>query len=179
MTCIEYPAHKTNYGVARDTRAIRWIVVHCTQGTTALSSAAWFAKDHKNPKLRASTHLIVDNSSCYRCVPDNFVAYGAQEANRIGLHLEFSGFVEYSKFQWQSKDYELGQGADHISDWCRLFNISPRRLDHKEMLDRVSTGIITHHDVTDVFHGGRGHVDPGPNFPLDELIAGVVLRLSR
>lgn len=176
--CIEYPADPSNYGVRRDLSIVRWIVVHCTQGTSALSSAAWFGQDHKNPKLKGSTHLIVDNHSCYRCVPDNVVAYGAMESNRIGLHIEFSGFYEWSKYQWESRDYELGQGADHIARWCRERKIAPRRLDLREMRDGVSTGIITHKDVTDCFHGGHGHQDPGPNFPLAKLIEGVVLRLS-
>jgi glucan-binding YG repeat protein len=67
-------ANKTNYGSIRNTSSIEWIVMHYTanDGDRAYNNANYF---QTNPNLKASAHYFVDDTSVYRSVPDNYVAY--------------------------------------------------------------------------------------------------------
>lgn len=64
---------KGNYGAARSTDKIKWIVMHYTanDGDTAKANANYFA----NNVVKASAHYFVDDNSIYRSVPDDYVAW--------------------------------------------------------------------------------------------------------
>lgn len=74
----DYLANRANYGSARATSRIKWLVIHYTanDGDTAINNCKYF----RNNIVKASAHYFVDDSSVYRSVPDNFVAYS------VGAH---------------------------------------------------------------------------------------------
>jgi glucan-binding YG repeat protein len=67
-------AHSSNYGAYRDTKTIEYIVIHYTanDGDASWNNANYF---QKNPNLKTSAHIFVDDSKAYLSVPLNRVAY--------------------------------------------------------------------------------------------------------
>lgn len=66
-------AAKENYGNKRDTKNIKYIVIHYTanDGDADESNARYF----QNQIVEASAHHFVDDNSTTQSVPDNFVAW--------------------------------------------------------------------------------------------------------
>ena len=66
-------ANKNNYGSARQTTNIKYIVIHYTgnDGDTDESNGKYF----KNNIVKASAHYFVDDDSVTQSVPDNYVAW--------------------------------------------------------------------------------------------------------
>ncbi len=66
-------AAKENYGNKRDTKNIKYIVIHYTanDGDADESNARYF----QNQIVEASAHYFVDDNSTTQSVPDNFVAW--------------------------------------------------------------------------------------------------------
>ena len=88
-------SNKSNYGSARSTSAIKYIVVHYTgnDGDTDENNAKYF----QNNIVQASAHYFVDDDSVTQTVPDDYVAWhcGAKtykhatcrNANSIGVEI--------------------------------------------------------------------------------------------
>lgn len=68
-----YLALKKNYGSARLTSKIKYIVIHYTanDGDTAMSNANYFRTAYRG----ASAHYFVDDNYIVQSVPDNYVAW--------------------------------------------------------------------------------------------------------
>ena len=66
-------ANKDNYGGARATSAIKYIVVHYTgnDGDTDENNAKYF----QNNVVEASAHYFVDDDSINQTVPDKYIAW--------------------------------------------------------------------------------------------------------
>ena len=147
---------------------IRICVVHCTispeMGTGAESVARYF----QTVDRPASAHLVADNNSVVRCVPDNMEACGAAGANKDGLHLELVGYADQSAEQWMDAYGRamFAQAGPFVRDWSVLYNIPPRWLTVAQVADGRSRGFCTHADVSKAFPAvSTGHTDPGPQFP--------------
>ena len=84
---IDRLAKKANYGSARSTSKIKYIVIHYTgnDGDTAKGNANYFACNI----VKASAHFFVDDNYIYRAVPENYVAYavGGKKYNNAGGRL--------------------------------------------------------------------------------------------
>lgn len=80
-------SNRANYGGARSTAAIKYIVIHYTanDGDKAVNNAKYF---HNNI-VKASAHYFVDDVSVYQSVPDDYVAYavGGSKWNNGGGRL--------------------------------------------------------------------------------------------
>lgn len=147
---------------------IRLAVVHCTispeMGTGAESVARYF----QTVDRPASAHLVADNNSVVRCVPDNMEATAAAGANRDGLHLELVGYADQSAEQWMDAYGKamFAQAAPFMRDWSEFYNIPPRWLTVAQVADGKSRGFCTHADVSKAFPAvSTGHYDPGKQFP--------------
>lgn len=66
-------ANKSNYGSARQTSTIKYIVIHYTanDGDSDEANGKYFA----NNIVKASAHYFVDDNSITNSVPDNYVAW--------------------------------------------------------------------------------------------------------
>lgn len=141
--------------------AIKWIVMHSTEGPTARSAAAWFTM----PGAQGSTHLVLDDEECYRTLADNQVPWGAPGANYNGFHIEQAGFARWTSLMWSRNHWRmLNRGAYKAALHCRKFGIPPVFVTARG-LKADKQGITTHKECTDAFQGGIGHYDPGPGWP--------------
>lgn len=145
----------------RPKSAIKWVVLHSTEGGNAASVAAFFAGG-----AQASTHLVVDNKECYRMVPDLVIPWGAPGVNTGGLHIEQCGYARYSRSEWLTDHGQtLDRSAAKAARWAHMYGI-PLRWVGPFGLKLGRKGVTTHADASKAFTPG-GHTDPGPGFPKD------------
>lgn len=159
----------------RRSSSIRHIVIHSTEGGTAASVAAYFATT-----AQASTHLVIDDRSCYRCVPDLVIPWGAPGVNASGLHIEHCGYSRWTRARWLEHHPELERSAAKAAVWAWTYRI-PRRWLTPAELAAGRAGFCTHADATAAFHTAGGHTDPGGGFPKDvylKLVAGYYAELA-
>jgi N-acetylmuramoyl-L-alanine amidase len=114
-----YPASRTSG--RRPLSAIKWIVLHSTEGGTAASVARYF----KGPSASGSTHLVVDDVECQRCLPNSARCWGAKGANLNGFHIEQCGFARWSSDVWKSHRATLERAAYKTALHCDKFGIPP------------------------------------------------------
>lgn len=151
----------------RPLSAIKWVVVHSTEGFTAAGAAAWFA----NPASSGSTHLVLDDNVCYRTLDNDRIPWGARGANYGGFHIEQAGFAKWPAETWtQEHKRTLQRAAYKTAYHCSLFGISPRWVS----ADGLKLGVqgVTDHDECSKAFGGS-HWDPGPGWPRTNFMAMV------
>lgn len=149
----------------RSAGLIRHIIVHSTEGGTAASVAAFFATT-----AQASTHLVIDDRGCYRCVPDLVIPWGAPGVNRSGLHIEHCGYARWTRAEWLQHRPTLERSAAKVASWSWTYRI-PRRWVTPAQLRAGVSGFATHRDASIAFPPNGGHHDPGPGFPKDLYLA--------
>lgn len=138
---------------------IKWIVIHSTEGGTALGAAMWF----RNPTAGGSAHLCLDDDFCYRTLGDDVIPWGAQGANYHGFHIEQAGFARWIATMW-SKTHRrtLMRSAYKTALHCRRYGIPVRFVTAAQLKQGVS-GITTHNECSKAF--GGTHWDPGSGWP--------------
>lgn len=137
---------------------IRWIVLHSAEGGTARGVAQFFA----SPAAGGSTHLVVDDVSCYRCLLNETIPQAAPGANHAGFHIEQCGFAKWSMVVWRRHMRTLNRAAYKTAAHCVRFGI-PVRFVTAPGLIAERAGITTHAECTRAF--GGTHTDPGPFWP--------------
>lgn len=152
-----FPASKSSGN--RPLNAIRWVVLHSTEGGSADSVARYFQSSHAG----GSTHLVVDDEECQRCLPNSAIPWGAAGANTHGFHIEQCGFAKWSAVLWKSHLKTLQRAAYKTAFHCDKFNI-PLVFVKAADLKANKPGITTHHECSKAF-GGSGHWDPGFGWP--------------
>jgi hypothetical protein len=160
--------HAVHSSGARKASDIMYVVVHCTQGMTAVSAASWF----QNPKSGGSTQLSVDASACYRTLPDLVIPWGAPGVNTQGWHIELAGYAEWSRAEWLAHHGTIYRAAYKSYFHAHKYGIPLRWLTDTQLAGRQQKGFITHRQVTRVFAGGS-HTDPGAAFPEDVYMKNV------
>jgi len=151
-----YPAYHSSGG--RPLSAIKWVVLHSTEGGTAESVARYFQSESAG----GSAHLTVDDVSCYRSLPNSAVPWGAPGANYAGFHIEQCGFARWSAVVWKSHLATLKRAAYKTAFHCDKFSI-PVRFVRAAGLKAGKAGITTHAECTKAF--GGDHTDPGRFWP--------------
>lgn len=146
---------------------VRLVVLHSTEGGTAESVAHYFATS-----AQASTQLVVDDSSCFRCVPDLVIPWGAPGANTAGLHIEHCGYAAWTRTEWLQHRRMLRRSAERTARWCWQFGI-PRRYLGPIGIRLRRKGFTTHGDVSKAYGTPGGHTDPGAGFPRDVYLGYV------
>lgn len=144
----------------RPLRVINLIILHATQGGTARGNAAYF----HTAQAGGSTQLVVDDVSCYRCLSDAMIPWGAKGANYNGFHIEQCGYAEWKTALWSKTHRKtLMRAAYKTAYHCRKYGISPRFLTSTNLRAGMRNGISTHVECTKAF--GGTHTDPGANWP--------------
>lgn len=151
-------------------RVVDLIIIHTMETPerprTARDVAEWFAGPNAP---QASAHFCIDDEQIIQCVRLQDVAWAAPGANRDGVHLEHAGYAGQTEVQWDD-DYSqavLWNSAQLAAQLCQRFGIPPVKVDPKP----GARGFCGHVDVTNWRNGGRGHQDPGPNFPWGQYLA--------
>ena len=154
----------------RPLTAIKWIVLHSTEGATAEGAASWFA----NPSSEGSAHLVVDENDCFRCLDNDEVPWAAPGANYNGFHIEQAGFASWTRTEWLVHDKELRRAAFKAAVHAKAFGI-PLRWVGPIGLRLGRKGLTTHRDVSYAWpilaRKAGFHTDPGVNYPKDRLLA--------
>lgn len=159
----------------RDAAAVKWIVIHDEEATSAISAARFFA-DKRLPDAggpAGSAHLCVDDTICFRTLPNDAIAWAARscfEANLHGFHIELAGLARWSMAVWESHRQTLRRAAYKTALHCLAFDV-PLRFVFAADLPSLA-GVTTHAEITkaskrlDPKHAGRySHTDPGAFFP--------------
>lgn len=143
----------------RKASAIRQVVIHSTEGGTAKSVAEFF-----HSTAQASTQLVVDGATCYRCVPDLVIPWGAPGVNSTGLHVELCGFARWTEAEWLVHDAMLKRAAFKCAVWVWTYNLPMRWLTVAQV-KAGARGFLRHVDASRAFGTPGGHTDPGEGFP--------------
>lgn len=157
---------KTTYKASRSsgTRpkgAVKWIVMHSTEGGTAASIARYFA----SKTAKGSAHLVVDDKDCYRCLSNDQVPWAAPSANTSGFHIEQCGYAAWTTEEWEKHLPMLHRAAYKAAVHCAYFKI-PARFCTAADLKAGRKGITTHAEVSKAFPNNEGnHHDPGVGWP--------------
>jgi hypothetical protein len=139
--------------------AVKWIVMHDEEAPTAESAARYF----QNPEAGGSAHICVDDKTCYRCLPDSAIPWGAPGANTNGFHIEQAGYAAWTNTVWRLKHIRtLRRAAYKAALACKRFDIPPVFIFAPQLL-LGQKGITTHAECTKAF--GGTHTDPGAGWP--------------
>lgn len=160
-----------NYNPGR-VRPIRLIVVHSTESPCnvggARAVANYFARGPG-----ASSHYVVDPTSIIQCVAESDTAWCAPNANADGLHIEQTGYAQWSRTEWltgQVGQMIHTQTAPLVATLAARYGIPLRALTPAQVAAGES-GICAHVDVTNAYPGSGSHWDCGHSYPMDVLLA--------
>lgn len=166
-----------NYRKAnRDPQSLLWIVIHSMEapekGSTAENVASWFA--HPNHAPMASAHYCLDADSTVQCVRVEDIAFAAPGANEYGVHIELSGYARQTREEWLDPFgvamlERLSALLAELSGLCAI----PLVYADDEALKAELCGVTTHYDVTKAFKKST-HRDPGPGFPMNDVLARAI-----
>lgn len=166
MTYAKLVAYSPNKTVTNK-RNIFYIVIHTMEAPEKPETAenvaiGWFGKTI----ARASAHWCFDSDSRVRCVDDKDVAWAAPGANSTGLQYELAGYASQNATGWNDEYSKalLDNAAQQAAQDAVKYGIPIKHLTTAE-IKAGKKGFIGHIDATNAFNGGRGHTDPGHNFP--------------
>lgn len=128
---------------------------HCTQSSTALSAASWFA----NPRSAGSAQLCVDDKICYRTLLDGMIPWAAPGTNVSHVHVEMAGFVDWTLQQWLSHETMLKRAAYKTAVQARDRGFWVKWLGVDDLRNGNFKGITDHWAVSHAF-GLSSHRDP-------------------
>lgn len=154
-------------------REVRLIVLHSSEGsevpTGAEGLAAWGEMRDGHPK-GASWHFAVDCDSTTQSVEFENVAWHAGPVNGYSIGIEQVGKASQTRQQWMDQF-----SMNMLRNTAKLLAVLAGMYDLP--LEHVSTGLVsargvcTHWDVTKDLCKGKGHWDPGPNYPMEDVLA--------
>lgn len=158
--------------------AVDLVVIHTAEAherpQTAENVAAFFAAPWSS---RASAHYTVDADSAVQSVHEKDVAWHAGPANGYSIGVEHAGFAKQTPAEWGDEYSQamLERSAALVADVCKRYGIPVRKVSAEDLKAGGARrrGICGHLDVTNGLTGGRGHWDPGPNFPWADYLARV------
>ncbi len=149
----------------RPNSAVHLIVLHSTEGGgTARDVAHYFT----SPNSGGSAHLVIDDTSCYRCLANTVVPWGAPGANVDGFHVEQVGYAAWTTDMWLAHPGMLERVAYIVHS--HVFSI-PITFVKASGLQGGRHGVTTHAEVSKAFPNDAGnHHDPGTGYPLEHVL---------
>lgn len=161
-----YSGPPRHYGSTRTDK--RYIAIHNTSNDATAEGEASYAKRREDS---VSSHYYVDNDSLLQSLDTSLRAYhaGSTIGNSQAIAYEITGTNGKSRSWWLA-NVAWPLLARQIAIDCREHDIEPQLLTVAEIKAGSKTGIITHDQMRQAW-GGTTHDDPGPNFPLDHLLA--------
>ena len=156
-------------------RSIDLLVIHDMEAPEDLKTAENVANYFARPSTKASAHYNIDADSIVQCVLDRDVAWAAPGANHDGLQFEHAGYARQTTSQWldaYGRKMLFDQSAPLFARKCREHKIPPVFLRAPDLVSQ-KRGITTHWEVTRAFSNGRGHTDPGSNFPIQQFMLAI------
>lgn len=144
------------------------IVLHSTE--SGPNSGEAVARYFQSKTAGGSAHIVVDNTGCYRCLPNAVIPWAAPGANTLGLHIEQCGYAAWSGAQWITNMATLRRAAYKTAQHAKSLGIPVRFLTAANLAAGMEHGITTHAEVSkwQKVIGGPGdhsHTDPGKGWP--------------
>lgn len=170
----DIPAY--HHSGTRPLSAIKLIVMHSTESANSEGSARRIASYFASAGSGGSTHLTVDDGTCYRHLENTQVPWGAPGANYQGFHIEQCGYAKWPQAEWEKHLHTLRRGAYKAAFHCKKFGIPPVFLSATG-IKAGKKGITTHSEVTKAFPQGS-HTDPGEGWPRELWLSFVHSYLS-
>lgn len=167
-----FPACDRRYRAAHDSgtrplTAIKYVVLHSTESPPGSAKAV--AEYFTTQGSGGSAHLVVDDTSCYGCLPDNVTPWGAPPVNQNGFHIEQCGYAAWSRKEWLSHEATVERAAYKAALRCKTHDLRLVWLDSSALQAGAKSGITTHAAVSDAFHLSDHH-DPGVSYPADRFM---------
>ena len=166
-------------------RALRYIVLHTTEGSEGPNAAEDGNAYDKRRTDGVSTHYFTDSSgAAVQEVRDEDTAHAAlYHGNAIGIQIEICGRAGQSAAQWADpvSAATLETTAQLVAHLCKTHGIPPVRLSVDQCRaswyaasDKRPMGIVDHYTVTRAYpEDGGTHTDVGPHFPWSDFLARV------
>lgn len=165
---VSYFRQADRYHKGRLYGAPIWVVIHDMEAPETQGRAKWCIDYFANnlDKRDSSVHYAVDDKTVCQGVLEADTAWQAPGANARGIGIENAGYASQDANGWLDTYSKamLENTARLTADICKRRNINPVQLSDAD-LKAGKSGIITHAQATRVFNNGKGHTDPGPNFP--------------
>jgi N-acetyl-anhydromuramyl-L-alanine amidase AmpD len=167
----------THY-TAADGRTIGLLVLHSTENDIKAGVADAVARMFAQGDREASAHYVVGPDEVIGCVREKDVAWAAPGANHDGIQIEMVGWAKYTASDWAGADQQkmIARAVQLAAGICHRHNIPVRVVDADGLL-RGERGITTHANVSKAFKKSA-HWDPGPAFPLDDILARVIVAVA-
>lgn len=150
-------------------RTVDLLVLHSTENDcrdgVARQVAQFFAtQDDSNP---TSAHYVVGPDETIQCVKDEDIAWHAPPANEHGIGIEMVGRAKFSEDEWTSCGL-VDRVAALLGALAVKWNVPLSFVDAAGLL-AGKRGVTSHAEVAKAFHK-TDHTDPGPGFPVAELL---------
>jgi hypothetical protein len=145
---------------------VRLIVIHTAEGATTYQSlGSYFA----NPSSAVSSHVGIDDTpgTVGEYVPRAAKAWTQGNANPVADAVELCAFAAWSTAQWNQHPTMLSNCAAWIAEEAAAFGIPIVKLTPAQA-QGSGRGVCFHSDLG---AWGGGHSDPGPGFPIDQVLA--------
>jgi hypothetical protein len=163
----------------------RLIVIHTMENPEkpyqAENVALWFAGRTQAAAPAASAHFCIDEDSLVQCVRETDDAWHAGPVNGYSIGIEHAGYANQNAGQWEDT-YSLAvlwRSAKLASALCKRYNIPVEHVTQESLKNGTAHGFCGHVDVTMALNGGKGHTDPGPNFPWAHYLELVLLASTK
>jgi N-acetyl-anhydromuramyl-L-alanine amidase AmpD len=127
----------------------RYAVIHDTEGGTARSIEAFFARGGTGG---TGAHVIVDDKECVQIAPLDALLWHCPGGNTNGVGFELCGYASLSNRQWIAKLRQRKLVANRVAWLCYVNGWG---------LPRRGRNVFGHGD----FPPPNFHTDPGPHFP--------------
>lgn len=125
--------------------------------------------------IDAGYHVMVDNNELIVAAADSLQVQGAGGVNSRSLNICIvPGRAAWTRDTWMQYLPAMRLGAAKCAEWCHLHGIPPIRLSPEQVAVPGVKGICTHGDVSVYHPESEGHTDPGPNFPLNDVIIPMI-----
>ena len=152
----------------------RLIVLHSTETPCAPGSARAVARAFQSAATQASAHDVIGPDAVFSCVDlANRAWHVGAPGNGFAIGVEQTGFAHFTAEDWASAPVQamLANVVVRVADICRQTGIPAVCVD-VDGIRAGASGITTHAMVAKAV-GGSTHWDPGPHYPLDDVIARV------
>lgn len=165
-----YPMIPTSKFTPSQRSSVDLIVIHTMEAPQsegrARQVAQWFAGPTSS---EASAHFEVDNREVIRSVHDKDWAWHASSVNPRSIGIEHAGYADKTDWTSPYSKAMLENSARLTAAYCDKYNIPVVWLSPSD-LQRGARGITGHVECNQAFEKGKGHFDPGQNFPRAEYI---------
>jgi N-acetylmuramoyl-L-alanine amidase len=146
----------------------RMLIIHSMEGFTGPNGAYDCAKYFQGD-VGASSQVCIDNNrgTIWECVARQYGAWTQCGYNSVSVSVEQSGYASWSEDYWLSnRSNQLHNVADWLAEESAKFGIPLVKLNASQAQSN-GKGIAYHSDLGST---GCGHSDPGPGWPLNQVI---------